>query len=284
MDMDSEESHHAFACYWGKKITTHNPYSSRLPDARNPASLAPPDVANTPNQFVAFLNRFQTHVCRQRYCLHVRSGFDEPPRCRFFFPRELSPELVVTKKINHKSWLFSPVRNQVTLNQCSTVITMGWMANTDIQPPTSLQAVLSYIAKYVSKPGRASTSYLEMQAQILPYVNDQAPLLSFVSKMLNKVIAERDWSAQEVSHILLKLPVQDSSWAVVSLDCRPGNAQSNLITLESGQLSTKRSVLQRYRNRLSDTSDHDNPTLLVTAVYCGTRGLYILQRVVHKGW
>ena len=75
---------------------------------------------------------------------------------------------------------------------------MAWMANTDIQPPTSLEAVLSYIAKYVSKLEKSSDSYLEMQAQILPYVNNRAPLLSFVSRMLNKVIAERDWLAQEV--------------------------------------------------------------------------------------
>ena len=124
------------------------------------------------------------------------------------------------------------------------------MANTDIQPPTSLAALLDYITKYVSKPEKSSTSYLEMQAQILPYVNSRAPLLSFVSKMLNKVIAERDWSAQEVSHILLQLPVQDSSRVVVGLDCRPEDAQSNLIVLEPGQVSAKRSVLQRYRDHL----------------------------------
>ena len=110
------------------------------------------------------------------------------------------------------------------------------MANTDIQPPTSLEALLDYITKYVSKPEKSSTSYIEMQAQILPYVNSWAPLLSFVSKMLNKMIAERDWSVQKVSHILLQLPVQGSSRAVVSLDCRPEDAQSNLIVLESGQV------------------------------------------------
>ena len=135
MIQDTEGSRGDFASYWGERITAYNPNPSRPPDARNPASLAPADVANTPDQFAAFLN------------------------------------------------------------QCSAVITMGWMANTDIQPPTSLEAVLSYIAKYVSKPEKSSDSYLEMQARILPYVNDQAPLLSFVSKMLNKVIAERDWSA-----------------------------------------------------------------------------------------
>jgi hypothetical protein len=105
----------------------------------------------------------------------------------------------------------------------------------------------------MSKPERSSDSYLEMQAQILPYVNDRAPLLSFVSKMLNKVIAEHDWSAQEVSYILLQLLVQSSSQAVVSFDCRPKDVQSNLIVLESGQVLAKRSVLQRYWDCLADT-------------------------------
>jgi ATP-dependent DNA helicase PIF1 len=84
---------------------------------------------------------------------------------------------------------------------------MGWMANTDIQPLTTLRAVLSYIGKYVSKPEKSSMSYTELQAQVLPCVNNQAPLLSFVSRMLNKLIRERDWSIQEVSYILLQLPV-----------------------------------------------------------------------------
>jgi hypothetical protein len=55
--------------------------------------------------------------------------------------------------------------------------------------------------------------------------------------MLNKLIRERDWSAQEVSHILLQLPVQQSSRALVHLDCRLEEAQSNLIVLESGDIT-----------------------------------------------
>ena len=129
------------------------------------------------------------------------------------------------------------------------------MANTDIQPPTSLRAVLSYIGKYVSKPEKSSTSYTELQAQVLPYINDRAPLLSFVSKMLNKLIGERDWSAQEVSHILLQLPVQKSSRMVVNLDCRPEEVQRDLIVLESGEVTAQRSALRRYRDRLIDTGN-----------------------------
>jgi len=129
------------------------------------------------------------------------------------------------------------------------------MANTDIQPPTSLHTVLSYIGKYVSKPEKSSASYTELQAQTLPYINDRAPLLSFVSKMLNKLIRERDWLVQEVSYILLQLLVQKSSRMLVNLNCRLKEIQRDLIVLESGEVTAQRSALQRYQDRLTDTGN-----------------------------
>jgi ATP-dependent DNA helicase PIF1 len=134
-------------------------------------------------------------VCRPGACLRVKKGPEKTSYCRFFFPQPLFDDPVVTKSINYKSWLFSPARNAPDMNQCSPPITIGWMANIDIQPPTSLFAVLAYVAKYVSKPETKSKPYIDLQALILPYTNDRAPLLSFASKMLNKLIRERDWSA-----------------------------------------------------------------------------------------
>jgi hypothetical protein len=72
---------------------------------------------------------------------------------------------------------------------------------------------------------------------------------------LNKLIGERDWSAQEVSHILLQLPVQNSSRMLVNLDCRPEEVQRDLIVLESSEVTAQRSALQRYRDRLTDTGN-----------------------------
>ena len=84
--------------------------------------------------------------------------------------------------------------------------------------------------------------------------------------MLNKLIGERDWSAQEVSHILLQLPVQKSSRMLVSLDCRPEEVQHDLIVLESGEITAQRSALQRYRDRLTDTR-HGNAALLGLSLF-----------------
>jgi len=101
LDQDTEESRAAFARYWGALITAWNPDSLRLPDARNPASLDPADVANTADQFAAFLNRLQMHsTCRAPSCLRVKNGGDQPT-CRFFFPRPLFTEAVVTRVINY---------------------------------------------------------------------------------------------------------------------------------------------------------------------------------------
>ncbi len=248
MDQSTSDLRDIFASFWGEYITAWNPNPERLPDRRNPASIPPNDIVNTADQFASLANRLQMHpICSAPYCLRRRKGAEQLT-CRFHYPRALTDVPIVTKAINNQSWLFSPARNQPNLNQCTPVITMGWMANTDIQPSTSLHAVLNYLGKYVSKAEKASTSYIELQAQILPYINSRSPLLSFASKLLNKLIAERDWSGQEVSHILLGLPLQEGSRSVINLDCRP-EIQNDLIAVDGDDLTAQKSPLQRYIGR-----------------------------------
>src|ERR1700719_4534402 len=96
-----------------------------------------------------------------------------------------------------------PCPKRPFLNRYSPLFTIGWMANTDIQPATTLIGLVKYVAKYVSKPEKASMAYKDIESQVL-----KSPLLSFTSKML---VGERDYSAQEVSHILLQLPMSKGS-------------------------------------------------------------------------
>jgi len=253
LDVTTQELRDYFALYWGVRITAVNPDPLRRPDARHPASLHHTDVANTADQFTAFVNRFQKHrICSKPQCLRATKD-SNTLYCRFHFPRPLFGEAVVTKEIDHKSWRFSPARNDAYMNQCIPAITYGWMANTDAQPPASMHALLKYIAKYASKPEKKSASYTELQNQILPHTSNAAPALSFVSKMLNKLIGERDWSAQEVSHILLGIPMQDASRVTVTLDCRESHAQDDMIVLEDGTVKAGRSAAQRYQARMADS-------------------------------
>ena len=54
----------------------------------------------------------------------------------------------------------------------------------------------------------------EILAESLQHYN---PMVSFVSKLMNKLISERDYSAQEIYHILLGLALQEDSQVVQSV-------------------------------------------------------------------
>ncbi len=53
--------------------------------------------------------------------------------------------------------------------------------------------------------------------------------LSLVSKLMNKLVGERDWSAQALSHLLLNLPLQQGSRQVISVDCHREDLNSIII-------------------------------------------------------
>jgi hypothetical protein len=97
---------------------------------------------------------------------------------------------------------------------------LGWLANTDATPCTSLRAVLNYFAKYCSKAEKQTQPYKEMISELIPMVNNSRPMVSLVAKMMNKLIGERDWPAMEVSHLLLDLPLTECSHLIQPVDCR----------------------------------------------------------------
>jgi hypothetical protein len=132
LDQDTDEARAAFARYWGEYITAWNPDPLRLLDLRHLSALAFTNVTNTADQFTAFINRFQKHArYTYKYCLRLNKSTGQS-YCRFFFPRPLFSDPVVTREISHKSWLFSPACNDPDLNQYALIITIDKSVNTYI--------------------------------------------------------------------------------------------------------------------------------------------------------
>src|SRR5204862_6927835 len=88
---------------------------------------------------------------------------------------------------------------------------LGWLANTDVSPSTSIHAIVNYVSKYCSKAEKKSVPYKELLGAVVPLANDSYALASIVNKFLNKLVGEQDWSAQEVCHLLLDLPLSYGS-------------------------------------------------------------------------
>ncbi|KAM4067560.1 ATP-dependent DNA helicase PIF1 [Hirsutella rhossiliensis] len=113
------------------------------------------------------------------------------------------------QRIQH--WNFRGERNDGQINHYNRLLTVAWLANTDVSPCTSLQQVIDYAAKYCSKSEKKSESFAQIGKALMSRVKDHNPLISFTSKLLNQLVAERDYSKQEVSHLLLGLPLQEGS-------------------------------------------------------------------------
>lgn len=243
-----------FARFWSLHISAVNPqpglHQQQNLDDRSPLSF-PGDLQHNEMGFLSsVVNWVQLHVCSRHYCLRKVKDKDEEV-CRFGAPWDLSEEPKVSVRDGHSFPRFNPVRNDPRLNAYSRLISMGWLANTDIQPCTCKEAVIFYVGKYASKPEKHTESFKALFKALTPCINENRPVYSLVTKAMNKLVGERNWSAQEVCHHLLNLKLVNSSHVVQNVNCRPQNEQGILYAFEDDddgaiQIAARKSVLQKY--------------------------------------
>jgi ATP-dependent DNA helicase PIF1 len=252
--LQAAEEIERFVQHWTDRVSAFNPEPER---DRAPPGDGDPLIslgeAPTFQLLSDIVNRVQRHKCSEAYCLrrrrHDGGGWSEEKYCRFYFPRPSHDEAIVTHDFNPQYLIFDGSRNDTTLNNYNRVLALGWRANHDISPCTDLHAVIAYIAKYVSKTEVKTQSFQDIAKEILPKVTSRRPLVSFAAKIMNKALAERDWSAMEVSHLLLNLPLQEGSRTVRPVDCRPHDGQASTVIHDDGSIQTSKSLHQKYIDR-----------------------------------
>ncbi|KAM4055583.1 PIF1-like helicase [Hirsutella rhossiliensis] len=186
-DMEDEAARDLFARTWGFHITAVNPEPRRtVPRGEgNPLSVDPLGVEMTFLRLSQIVNRCQRHRCNTTYCLRVRKGSGDLARdmegaaadieaanaanpereCRFDFPRALRELAAVIRKEGKSYYIFEAARNDSLMNHFNPAIILGWLANIDISPCTSLQAVITYAAKYCSKSEKKTEPYCRLADQ-----------------------------------------------------------------------------------------------------------------------
>ena len=89
--------------------------------------------------------------------------------------------------------------------------TAMWRGNIDVSPVLSKDAAVNYISKYAAKAESMSS---ELDKVMLEYAReelDDGGIQSIVTKTLNRLVIERDFSAQEACHQLLHMPMVECS-------------------------------------------------------------------------
>ncbi|KAL9120832.1 MAG: hypothetical protein Q9187_002611 [Circinaria calcarea] len=66
---------------------------------------------------------------------------------------------------------------------------------------------------------------------------------------MNSLISERDWSAQEICHLALSLPLQDGSRTVLAFDARLPNKQDVGFEVENEEVVARKSLIEYYMGR-----------------------------------
>ena len=79
-----------------------------------------------------------------------------------------------------------------------------------------------------------------------------------MAKMLNKLVGERDWSAQEVSHFLLKIPQQRSTPQYSILDCHPEVGHHRHVMIDDNMARDALSTYKKYKQRLTHVNGGDH--------------------------
>jgi ATP-dependent DNA helicase PIF1 len=79
--------------------------------------------------------------------------------------------------------------------------------------------------------------------------------LSFATKIVNRLIGERDWAAQEVSHLLFRIPLFSSSRQVINFDCRQEDDIGTIIDFEQEERTPGKTILQKYKERRPQFAD-----------------------------
>ncbi|KAM4060881.1 PIF1-like helicase [Hirsutella rhossiliensis] len=69
------------------------------------------------------------------------------------------------RKEGRSYFVFEAARNDSLMNHFNPAIVLGWLANIDISPCTSLQAVITYAAKYCSKSEKKTEPYCKLADQ-----------------------------------------------------------------------------------------------------------------------
>jgi hypothetical protein len=149
------------------------------------------DQHNQMDRLSAVVNRVQRHHCTEAYCLRKEKATGNIV-CRFNYPQALREEPTVAKPIGNTYLRFLSVRNDGRLNNYNCLMTLSWLTNTDIALYTGARAVLDYIGKYCTKAEHKYETYRQVIQQILTKLATTKPLLSLVSRTMNKLIGERD--------------------------------------------------------------------------------------------
>ena len=122
-----------------------------------------------------------------------------------------------------------------------------WRENIDWQPVLSKRVVINYIAKYAAKAEKGSETFHDMLMRISSIQNPNEPAARAYRTLLSKTIVDRDIGAQETCHLLLELPLCESSRRFVVVNV--GRKVFKQVKVDANHDHNENSLIEAYTKR-----------------------------------
>lgn len=199
LEKESEQKIEEVLQYFSDLVTAINPDTNPEEPGIHPCRTTYNHIKDFEQDLAQLLNKVQRHTkCSVGYCLKNN-------KCRFKFPKEQQEHSSLKFSEEKKEMEFEPARNDPLMNKYNRFMIQLWRANMDISPVISKKALISYLAKYISKCETSSQALDEILLSITSKLNEDDPSKKAIQRLFIRCCAERDISAQEVCHTLLGL-------------------------------------------------------------------------------
>ena len=238
-----------YLSFWEIQITIFNFINDLSVTAVYSSSRFFSERTNMLHELIELLNHFQHYTrCTSSYCQRKIKETDELTCCFHFSQSERSLS-EVSCKMNSHHHVYLLVQNDILLNSYNVMMIMKWMINMNFSSCMNQTTVMHYLIKYCFKIEKKSESFKSLLQFIMLKVSERALLLSLATKLINKLIVERDWSAQEMYHHILQQDLQNFSQVVQNLDLWSIKKQRCALNLQNDNVTVFKIFLKHYCER-----------------------------------
>lgn len=233
--------------FYDNLVSAWNPDPKCEPAQKHPARLFGSEIGmNDDKQLAQLLNRFQRHTCSQAYCVRG-SGADA--KCRFKYPKDIQVESRLEAD-ERGVFVYTPKRNDKLLNIYNPFVSKLWRANSDFQVIASEHAIITYITKYASKSEPKSEDLKDVFRHIATTLNANDPASKAITKLLMKILSQRDISACETMHIINEEGLYHCTRTFVSLYiCKDQYGILSRDEDQAGEALKMSKILESYKVR-----------------------------------
>ncbi|XP_052119466.1 uncharacterized protein LOC127748747 [Frankliniella occidentalis] len=201
----------------------------------HPCRIQVNEVDDMQKDLAQLLNKVQRHSkCSDGYCIRYNKK-TKSKGCRFKFPKALQEARDLVLNENNQYELVTE-RNDPLLNNFNPYILQTWRANIDFTPVLSKQALINYLAKYISQPEKES-------------------------KQLIDILKKRDYSAQETCHLISGRRLYSAggrNFITVNFSRKSGE----WIFIPQDNRKQPKTIFERYKDR---AIQYDNESLCYMA-------------------